>query len=973
MNNQAKTLAPGARVLIRDEEWLVKNSLPVRAGGTAIRVVGLSELVRNYEAVFLSELDVIEELKPENTSLVSDDSPYYRRSSLYLESLLHRTPQTDNKIYFGHNAAIDYAPFQLTPTKMALEALRPRVLIADGVGLGKTIEVGILVSELIKRGRGDRILVIAIRSMLGQFQEELWARFSIPLVRLDSVGIQRVRSKIPSNKNPFSYYDRAIISIDTLKNDAQYRHYLEQSHWDIIVIDECHNVANTGSQRNRLASLLARTCDSLILTSATPHNGRPESFANLMNMLDPTAIVDESEYSAEEISGLFVRRFKKDIEDQVGEKFSDREVEIVQLEASQKEERFFDALSTSSLHTLRKRKGYDHLYRIGLLKGFLSSPIACINTIDGRLGRINKRLSFLNGVEVEEDDSNLVEDLLDAEVEQLSFFEDDDKNKLTENLETDQDTLLNLRNLAEDIQLDGFSKYSRLLKLLSELGVNCSKTSPRIIIFSERIATLKFLFENLSEEFCVGTDVIRVFHAGLPDIEQTDIVESFGKEDSPIRILLASDVASEGVNLHYYCNLMIHFDIPWSLITLEQRNGRIDRYGQDKPPLISYLLTNSKNEIIEGDKRVLNRLIEKEQEAHKNIGDVATLLGLHEAQQEEEYITKKVVAGETPEEIIPDEPEEVDWLAMLTDATAVRSDEDCRGQTPHLYEDDLKFAKIALEELADGDAVFQMPEYHPDRPEFSFLAPEDLQRRCEFIPREAIPGDWIFKLTTDTKRVMTAIEEARKEEKEWPQWQLFWELHPVMDWLMDKLLVRFGRHEAPIIISSKLPEDELIYLFQGVLSNQRSQPVITDWFGIKLNAEGEFTHIKFEEILQTTGLESRIPNSGAESVNIKFATDNLKNSVELAIEYLKNRRKERGQTEGDRLRNDLRKLTSWKESSLGKNRSRLDSSRGAQTAKLKQAQKEIEALYEQREKWLNDTYSVVNAPYVRLAMVFTGK
>ena len=390
MNSNAKAIAPGARVLIRDEEWLVKNSLPVRTGGTAIRVVGLSELVRNYEAVFLSELDEIKELKPEDTSLVFDNSPYYRRSSLYLESLLRRTPQTDNKIYFGHNAAIDYAPFQLTPTKMALEALRPRVLIADGVGLGKTIEVGILVSELIKRGRGDRILVIAIRSMLAQFQEELWARFSIPLVRLDSVGIQRVRSKIPSNKNPFSYYDRAIISIDTLKNDAQYRHYLEQSHWDIIVIDECHNVANTGSQRNRLASLLARTCDSLILTSATPHNGRPESFANLMNMLEPTAIVDESEYSAEEISGLFVRRFKKDIEDQVGEKFSDREVEIVQLEASQKEERFFDALSTSSLHTLRNRKGYDHLYRIGLLKGFLSSPIACINTIDGRLGGVQK-------------------------------------------------------------------------------------------------------------------------------------------------------------------------------------------------------------------------------------------------------------------------------------------------------------------------------------------------------------------------------------------------------------------------------------------------------------------------------------------------------------------------------------------------------------------------------------------------------
>ena len=270
----------------------MKGTLPIRTGGAAIRVVGLSELVRNHEAMFLTELETIEELKPEETELVLDDSPQYRRTRLYLESLLRRTPPTDEQIYLGHKAAINKANFQLEPTRLALEALRPRILIADGVGLGKTIEAGILLSELIKRGRGERIMVVAIRSMLAQFQEELWARFSIPLVRLDSVGLQRVRQKIPSNKNPFYYYDRVIISVDTLKNDARYRHYLEQCHWDVIVIDECHNVANEGSQRNRLATLLARTCDSLILTSATPHNGRPESFANVMNMLEPTAIAD---------------------------------------------------------------------------------------------------------------------------------------------------------------------------------------------------------------------------------------------------------------------------------------------------------------------------------------------------------------------------------------------------------------------------------------------------------------------------------------------------------------------------------------------------------------------------------------------------------------------------------------------------------------------------------------------------------
>ena len=140
-----------------------------------------------------------------------------------------------------------------------------------------------------------------------------------------------MRAKIPANKNPFYYFDRVIISVDTLKNDAQYRHYLEQCHWDVIVIDECHNVANAGSERSRAGvACWPRTCDSLILTSATPHNGRPESFANLMNMLEPTAIADPSNYTAEEISGLFVRRFKKDIEDQVRGQFSERTVDIKQ-------------------------------------------------------------------------------------------------------------------------------------------------------------------------------------------------------------------------------------------------------------------------------------------------------------------------------------------------------------------------------------------------------------------------------------------------------------------------------------------------------------------------------------------------------------------------------------------------------------------------------------------------------------------
>ena len=260
---------PGSRVRVRGEEWAVERCLPLPRGGVAVHVQGLSELVRHHKAVFITgddrgtAIDRVEVLRPEETKLVADDSPGYRRTRLFLETLLRRTPPTDAHIHVAHRGALTEMAYQLYPAHKALAALRPRILLADGTGLGKTVEVGILLSELIKRGRARRILVVAIRSMLGQLQRELWARFTLPLVRLDSEGLRRVEQKIPSNRNPFSYYDRVIISVDTLKNNPRYRAWLEQIRWDVIVVDECHNVANRGSQREHLARLLAAKCDAL--------------------------------------------------------------------------------------------------------------------------------------------------------------------------------------------------------------------------------------------------------------------------------------------------------------------------------------------------------------------------------------------------------------------------------------------------------------------------------------------------------------------------------------------------------------------------------------------------------------------------------------------------------------------------------------------------------------------------------------
>lgn len=218
--------APGMRVLIRGEEWRVKKVEDNILGNKALYCVGISDLVRDREVVFLSDLDHIEPVNPENIHFVIDDSGHYRKSRLYIESQLRQKVITDKAIHIGDQAVMDPMPYQLEPAEMALGRLRQRILIADSVGLGKTLEAGVLISELIARGKGKRILVVTVKSMMTQFQKEMWDRFTIPLVRLDSSRIARIRASLPSNYNPFFYYDKVIVSIDTLKRDVEYRVHL---------------------------------------------------------------------------------------------------------------------------------------------------------------------------------------------------------------------------------------------------------------------------------------------------------------------------------------------------------------------------------------------------------------------------------------------------------------------------------------------------------------------------------------------------------------------------------------------------------------------------------------------------------------------------------------------------------------------------------------------------------------------------
>lgn len=962
-----KMIAPGARVEVRGEEWIVKKVNPIK-NGHSYKVTGLSELVRNHEAIFLDTLDEIIEIRPEDTEFVFDDTEKYRKSKLYIEALLRKTPPIDNQLYIGYKGAFNLSEYQLKPAHMALTNLRPRILIADAVGLGKTIEVGILLSELIKRGRGDRILVITMKSMLGQFQQELWSRFTIPLIRLDSVGIQKVRSKIPSNKNPFNYYNKAIISVDTLKNDSQYRTYLEQCHWDAIVIDECHNVANANTQRNRLASLLARTCDSLILTSATPHNGKPQSFAQLVNMIEPTAIADEENYTYEEIEGLFTRRFKKDIEQEVGNQFSDRELHVEDMNASLEEERFFkfvhslrfntldgkrsNQLSLPGLSAIRGTK--DTLFKNTLFKAFLSSPAACLHTVQQRIKKIEKRIE-----EEPQTEEVLGEDLI--------------KLKQAESL------LLQISD-------DRFSKYQKFKSLLKELKWTGKKNSSRIILFSERIQTLEYLAEKIRNEFNVDDKVVRVFHAGLSDIEQQEIVEDFGKESAPVRLLLATDVASEGVNLHYYCNHLVHFDIPWSLITLEQRNGRIDRYGQQYTPHIYYLLTKSQDDEIKGDLRILDKLIEKEEEAHKNLGDSATIMKLFDPEKEEEHIEHELAEGKTADEILPsfdtlsidDIFSEMDQ--MLNKAEASKVEEYPKNQS-YQWLDDYTFMKESLQVIVEEEpSQKDKIEFLTDEESVIWFVPDDVKQILTYLPNEAIPKHKEFQLTINRDSVQEAIVEARKKQKEWPTKQLLWEQHPLFSYLVERVIIKYDKNEAPIIQIPKLKNNGLIFFMQGIIFNKRAQPVISQWFGIQISNDGnDLEVVTFNELEETLNLSTDLNNPGEFEIDMVRLHEKNLIAIESAKQFLEKLRQARRNSLINEITDDQRKLRKWRDKKLEllEKEMREKSSRGTIpkhiAARIENQKKEINKLYAARLDWIKNTMATDERPYIRIAAVFVGK
>lgn len=933
--------SPGMRVIIRDEEWMVKKVERNNLDKQSLHCVGVSPLVKDRSAIFLTDLEEIIPVNPAEIKLVPDDSQYFKRSRLYIESQWRQQIPTDTGLHIGNQAAMDPMNYQLEPAQIALRRPKQRILIADTVGLGKTLEAGILMSELIARGKGKRILVVTVKSMMMQFQKEMWNRFTIPLIRLDSKKIQDIRAKLPSNYNPFFYYDKTIVSIDTLKRDVEYRTHLENATWDIIVIDEAHNVAERGghqAQRARLAKLLAGRSDTLIMLSATPHDGRSESFASLMNMLDPTAIADIHNYTKEDIRGLCIRRFKKDIKNETHGAFQERSISIEPCSASDAEERVFRVFADM---TLEMDAGANHikgtLFKTSLEKSLFSSPAACIKSLDERLRKLVK--------------------------------------KYGENGFSDIAKLRELRDALLQIDAASFSRYTKLLQLLRspEYGWNADNDD-RIVIFTERIETMHFVAAQLRKDLHMTDSSVREMYGGLSDEEQQRIVDEFGRVESPIRVLVASDVASEGINLHYLSHRLIHFDIPWSLMVFQQRNGRVDRYGQTKKPDIRYLMIESKNDRIKGDVRIMEILVTKEEQAYKNIGDPALLMGKFNIEEEEQVTAAAIESGLSAEAFdaqIDDSADDFDPFEALM---AMEDDE---VEQPEVHLDETLYRDIDY--LRSAMSYFAKDQRYPVRDMQSIDGIEieitpDLKRRLDAVlPDEVKPEDEYLRLSPDKEFCMSEMKRSMRvslADAAWPTTQYLWKLHPIFDWVNDKAGLLFKRGEAPLSgISGSLARNELIYIVSGIIPNRKSTPVVDEWFGLHF-INGTFSGVlTMEELIA----KSRYGRNDAPNRNllneddISMAEALLPGVIAEAQKVMSQKSAEYRTRISPQIDEELDKLIELE----GRHKEVIQQLSLFESVKSRR-ERETEELFNKLSDWVKDTLEIEDKPYLRVIAVLKG-
>jgi superfamily II DNA/RNA helicase len=542
--------------------------------------------------------------------------------------------------------------YQLEPLRRALGAPRTNLLLADDVGLGKTIEAGLVIQELFLRHRARTAVIVCPPSLALKWQDEMREKFGLDFTIVNSELMAQVRRTHGLHANPFQLFPRVIVSMAWLPQVRAQRLlrdvYAQATNpktgrrfaFDILVVDEAHHVAPSSpstiasgrgyavdTQRTVAVRQLADKCEHRLFLSATPHNGHPESFTALMDMIDPRRFSRGALLDSKALKDVTVRRLKTDLS---GKGFKKRKVDALDFTPSDSEQEKFSLLDDIVTKSAKQNgtKPTGDIVTMLLKKRFLSSPFAFGMTL-------SHYLSSKAGRGLSEDDYDDVFGEGQADEEE-GLWEQDEAERLRESKGSDPLVA------AEPGQLESLMEWglsyesradSRLDRLIGFLDAVCRPdgkiwSNERVVIFTEYAHTVDWLTRVLRQRGYVE-DRLAVIQGSTKPEDREYIRSQFTADPAkePVRVLLATDAAGEGIDLQTHCHRLVNFDIPFNPSRLEQRIGRIDRYGQTEEPQVFHFVPVAGASTYAADVDFMSRIARKIAQVQYDLGSANQVVG----------------------------------------------------------------------------------------------------------------------------------------------------------------------------------------------------------------------------------------------------------------------------------------------------------------------------------------------------------
>jgi superfamily II DNA or RNA helicase len=505
--------------------------------------------------------------------------------------------------------AVEPRAYQLVPLLMALKLDPVRLLIADDVGIGKTIEAALIARELLDRGDIERLAVLCPPYLVEQWVSELETRFHFRPVAVTAASAVRLERNLPPSESIFTTFPHTVVSLDYIKPDRRRADFLRACP-ELVIVDEAHTCAATGQGRHQRYELLKGLVESktrhLVMLTATPHSGDEQAFYRLLGLLDArfeklSEAQGESRTDLrEQLSRHFVQRRRPDIDEwKEGSLFPRRQTTELTYKLTGAWEKFFDAVLEYCASIVEaagqdtKRQRLSFWGTLALMRCVASSPAAAVQTLRTRAGL---------------DDEN-VEDELESRVFDGSgdALPDDD----IEPPAPGEDAVLE-KLIAQAEELTGTAGDPKL-RALSDHLVTLVKEGFNPVVFCRYIATARYLGKHLAGKF--KDVVVDVVTGELNNDERKEKIVALG--DAEHRLLVATDCLSEGVNLQDHFDAVVHYDLSWNPTRHEQREGRVDRFGQKKGIVRATLIYGANNPV---DGAVLEVILRKAEKIRDELG-----------------------------------------------------------------------------------------------------------------------------------------------------------------------------------------------------------------------------------------------------------------------------------------------------------------------------------------------------------------